>query len=139
METHNLADWVGRSETVTDTATPTPFAALSATLDWPSERPAPGTPLPSLWHWLYFLPLHRQSDIGADGHAKRGGFMPPVPLPRRMWAGSDFVFHQPLLIGDTLERTSTIADVQEKTGRTGSLVFVKVRHEVGATAATRWP
>lgn len=130
METHNLADWVGRSETVTDTATPTPFAALSATLDWPSERPAPGTPLPSLWHWLYFLPLHRQSDIGADGHAKRGGFMPPVPLPRRMWAGSDFVFHQPLLIGDTLERTSTIADVQEKTGRTGNLVFVKVRHEV---------
>ena len=132
METQhiNLSDWIGRSETVTDIATATPYAALSATLDWPAERPAAGTPLPSLWHWLYFLPLHRQSDIGPDGHAKRGGFMPPVPLPRRMWAGSDFVFHSPLQVGDTLERTSTIAEVQEKTGRSGSLVFVKVRHEL---------
>ena len=138
METQhiNLSDWIGRSETVTDIATATPYAALSATLDWPAERPASGTPLPSLWHWLYFLPLHRQSDIGPDGHAKRGGFMPPVPLPRRMWAGSDFVFHSPLRVGDTLERTSTIADVQEKTGRSGSLIFVKVRHEVRRNGAS---
>jgi len=126
----NLADWVGRSETVTDTATATPYAALSATLDWPAERPAPGTPLPALWHWLYFLPLARQSEIGPDGHPKRGGFLPPVPLPRRMWAGSDFIFHQPLLVGDTLARTSTIVDVKEKSGRTGTLLFVRVRHEI---------
>jgi hydroxyacyl-ACP dehydratase HTD2-like protein with hotdog domain len=75
----NLQDWTGRSETVEDIATATPHAAFRATLDWPAtpgqERPAPGTPLPSLWHWLYFLPIHRQSDIGPDGHAKRGGFM----------------------------------------------------------------
>lgn len=127
----NLQDWIGRSETVEDIATATPYAALSATLDQPDiQRPAPGTPLPCLWHWLYFLPIHAQSEIGPDGHAKRGGFMPPVPLPRRMWAGSDFVFHEPLLIGDKLRRTSTIADVKEKSGRTGSLIFVKVRHEV---------
>jgi 3-methylfumaryl-CoA hydratase len=130
----NLQDWIGRSETVDDTATATPYAALCATLDFPPapgpQRPAPGTPLPSLWHWLYFLPIYPQSEIGPDGHAKRGGFMPPVPLPRRMWAGSDFEFHEPLLIGDALQRTSTIVDVKEKSGRTGSLIFVKVRHEI---------
>ena len=126
----DLADWIGRSEVVHDMATPTPYAALSATLDWPAERPPAGTPLPPLWHWLYFLPLYPQSEIGADGHARRGGFLPPVPLPRRMWAGSDFEFHTPLQVGDQLERTSTIADVKEKSGRTGSLIFVKVRHEV---------
>ncbi len=126
----NLQDWVGRSETVADTLTPTPYAALSATFDRPAERPAPGTPLPALWHWLYFLPLHRQSEIGPDGHAKRGGFLPPVPLPRRMWAGSQFQFHHPLRIGDALTRTSTIESVKEKSGRTGPLVFVKVRHEL---------
>jgi len=126
----NLADWIGRSERVVDTITPTPFAALSATLDREATRPADGNPLPPLWHWLYFLPLHRQCELGADGHARRGGFLPPVPLPRRMWAGSQFTFHHPLRVGDVLERTSTIHDVTEKTGRTGKLVFVKVRHEI---------
>jgi len=126
----NLKDWVGRTESVTDVATATPYAALSATFDRTPERPPAGTPLPALWHWLYFLPLHRQSEIGPDGHAKRGGFLPPVPLPRRMWAGSQFEFHKPLLVGDTLTRRSTIADVTEKSGRTGRLVFVKVRHEI---------
>ena len=129
-----LQDWIGKSETVHDVATATPYAALAATLDWPSEpgaqRPLAGTPLPPLWHWLYFLPISQQSEIGPDGHPKRGGFMPPVPLPRRMWAGSDFEFHAPLLIGDALSRTSTIVDVKEKSGRTGPLIFVKVRHEL---------
>jgi len=129
-KTVNLADWVGRSETVEDEATATPYAALSATLDWPARRPPAGTALPLLWHWLYFLPLPRQPEIGPDGHAKRGGFLPPVPLPRRMWAGSDFEFHEPLLVGDKLARTSTIVDVKEKSGRTGALLFVKVRHEI---------
>jgi 3-methylfumaryl-CoA hydratase len=126
----SLQDWIGRTETVTDTVSATPFAALSATLDGPMLRPPPGTPLPPLWHWLYFLPLHPQSEIGPDGHARRGGFLPPVPLPRRMWAGSDFVFHAPLAIGDRLQRVSTIQDVRTKTGRTGPLVFVTVRHEL---------
>jgi 3-methylfumaryl-CoA hydratase len=126
----NLKEWIGKSETISDVATATPYAALSATLDWPAERPAIGTPLPALWHWLYFLPLHRQSEIGPDGHAKRGGFLPPVPLPRRMWAGSQFEFHKPLRVGDAITRVSTIQDVTEKSGRTGPLVFVKVRHEI---------
>jgi 3-methylfumaryl-CoA hydratase len=128
--TQNLKDWIGRTEQVSDVFTATPYAALSATLDRPSERPENGTPLPALWHWLYFLPLHRQSEIGPDGHGLRGGFLPPVPLPRRMWAGSQFSFHQPLHIGDAVTRTSTIEDVTEKNGRSGPLVFVKVRHEL---------
>jgi 3-methylfumaryl-CoA hydratase len=86
--------------------------------------------LPALWHWLYFLPLHKRSEIGPDGHAKRGGFLPPVTLPRRMWAGSQFEFHTPIRVGDTITRTSTIHDVTEKAGRTGPLVFVRVRHEI---------
>ena len=126
----NLRDWIGKTETVDDVATATPYAALSATLDRGTARPVHGTPLPPLWHWLYFLPIHSESDIGPDGHAKRGGFLPPVPLPRRMWAGSQFQFNHPLHVGDTLTRTSTIEDVTEKSGRSGPLVFVRVRHEI---------
>jgi len=140
----DLQAWTGRSETLDDVVTATPYAALSATLDWPvatgahqlnAGRPAAGTALPYLWHWLYFLPIYPQSEIGEDGHAKRGGFLPPVPLPRRMWAGSDFEFHEPLLVGDELSRTSTIVEIKEKSGRTGSLIFVKVRHEIRRNGA----
>lgn len=132
----DLKSWIGRSESVSDTITATPCAALSATLDRAPERPAIGTKLPPLWHWLYFLPLHRRSEIGPDGHARRGGFLPPVPLPRRMWAGSQFTFDAPLRVGDAVTRTSTIEDVTEKSGRTGRLVFVKVRHEIAREGAT---
>ena len=92
--------------------------------------PATGQLLPPVWHWLYFLPLARQSEIGPDGHPRRGGFLPPVELPRRMWAGSKLRFEGPLHVGDAIERVSTIEDVSEKSGRSGTLVFVKVRHEV---------
>jgi 3-methylfumaryl-CoA hydratase len=132
-----LRAWIGRSETATDTITDTPVKALDATLDHPSRRVEAGMPLPPLWHWLYFLPLHRHSDIGADGHARRGGFMPPVPLPRRMWAGSQFEFHAPVRVGDAVERRSTIVDVALKQGRTGTLVFVKVRHDLHCNGAAQ--
>ena len=131
----NLSDWLGRSETDHDTIGATPVLALTATLDHPAAPVLPGSLLPPLWHWLYFLPMHRQSDIGADGHAKRGGFMPPVPLPRRMWAASEFEFFAPVRVGDAVARTSTIADVTQKEGRTGKLVFVKVRHELRCNGA----
>ena len=134
--TNDLQGWVGRSESVRDRIVATPVNALNATLDHEATPAADGAALPPLWHWLYFLPLHRQSEIGADGHAKRGGFLPPVPLPRRMWAGSQFEFRSPVRVGDAVERTSTIADVTQKEGRTGKLVFVKVRHEVRCNEAT---
>ena len=84
--------------------------------------------------------MHRQSEIGPDGHARRGGFLPPVPLPRRMWAGSQFEFRAPIRVGDRVARTSTIDDVTSKEGRTGKLVFVKVRHELRCNDAPirRW-
>ena len=126
----DLTAWIGRSETVHDTLGATPVVALTATLDHPATPVSTGMPLPPLWHWLYFLPMHRQSEIGADGHARRGGFLPPVPLPRRMWAGSQFEFHAPVRVGDAVARKSTIADVTVKHGRTGQLVFVKVKHEL---------
>src|SRR6201987_1247422 len=94
-----------------------------------------GKPLPPPWHWLYFLPLHRQSEIGPDGHAKRGGFLPPVPLPRRMWAGSQFEFRSPIRVGDRVARTSTLDDATTRGGRTGELGFVRVRHEVRCNEA----
>ena len=126
----DLRAWIGRSQTVLDTITAAPVVGLTATLDHPASPVPPGTPLPPLWHWLYFLPMHPQSEIGPDGHARSGGFLPPVPLPRRMWAGSQFEFNAPVHVGDAAERRSTIADVTVKDGRTGRLVFVKVRHEL---------
>ena len=131
-----LRAWIGRGETVHDTLGATPVKALAATLDHPAAPVPTGTPLPPLWHWLYFLPLHRQSEIGPDGHARRGGFLPPVPLPRRMWAGSQFEFRSPVRVGDAVARTSTIDDVTSKAGRTGQLVFVKVRHELRCNGAS---
>ena len=131
-----LRAWLGRSETVHDTIGPTPVLALTATLDHPPAAVSAGMPLPPLWHWLYFLPMHRQREIGPDGHARRGGFLPPVPLPRRMWAGSQFEFRSAVHVGDTVARTSTIDDVTAKEGRSGKLVFVKVRHELRCNGAT---
>lgn len=106
------------------------MAALAATLDIDIPYPQPGDPLPPLWHWLYFLPFPRQSELGPDGHAKRGGFLPPVELPRRMWAGGRTEFHRPLRVGESISRTSRIADVRYREGRSGALVFVLVRHEI---------
>lgn len=127
----SFREWIGRSESRQDEITRTPIAALAATLDRDDPLPNPGDAVPPLWHWLYFLPIHRQSEIGADGHPRRGGFLPPVPLPRRMWAGSRFEFHHPLRVGEPISRTSQIVDVSLKEGRTGPLVFVLVRHEIG--------
>ena len=128
----HLQSWSGRTETLSDEITAAPVRGLSATLDRDDAAPVAGTGLPPLWHWLYFLPHHRQSEIGPDGHAQRGGFLPPVPLPRRMWAGGrlQWVLSNPIQVGDTVQRTSRIASVTHKAGRTGDLLFVMVQHEV---------
>ncbi|MDE2120520.1 MAG: MaoC family dehydratase N-terminal domain-containing protein, partial [Betaproteobacteria bacterium] len=131
----DLADWIGRSETRDDVVTAAPVRGLTATLDREPEEVRPGMVLPPLWHWLYFLPSERQTDLGADGHARRGGFLPPVDLPRRMWAGSEFEFRAPVRVGDALSRTSTIVEVTRKQGRSGPLVFVKVRHDIRCNGA----
>ena len=129
-DTNPWRDWIGRTERRGDLVTPAPLAMLSATLDRDDPEPVAGSEVPPLWHWLYFLPVARQSGIGPDGHPKRGGFLPPVPQPRRMWAGGRLAFEHPLHVGDEITRSSRIADVNVKEGRSGALVFVTVRHEI---------
>jgi 3-methylfumaryl-CoA hydratase len=133
-ELAHLAGWVGRTETRTDVVHAAPIAALSALLDRDDPPPRAGDAMPPLAHWLYFHHFHRQSELGPDGHARRGEFLPPVPLPRRMWAGSRLEFHRRIAIGEEIGCVSRIAAVQVKEGRSGPLVFVTVRHEVGNAA-----
>jgi len=123
-------EWVGRTETREDVVAAAPLASLSALLDRDDPPPREGDAAPPLAHWLCFLPTYRQSEAGPDGHAARGGFLPPVPLPRRMWAGSRLEFLRPLRVGSRISRRSRIAAVTPKEGRSGALVFVTVRHEV---------
>lgn len=129
-----LEKWIGQCMTAVDRITPVPVLAMAATLDREEADAGDGDVLPPLWHWLYFLPLHRHSEIGQDGHPRRGGFLPPVPLPRRMWAGSRLQFVQPLRIGESVERVSRIESVSGKHGRSGELVFVKVHHTLSNAA-----
>ena len=125
-----LQAWIGRTETRSDVISPVPAAGMSATLDYSSSRASVGEPLPPAWHWLYFLQTPAASDIAVDGHAARGGFLPPVPLQRRMWAGSEIRFDTPLHIGDEVRRESTVVDINHKQGASGELVFVTVEHHI---------
>jgi len=126
----SFTDWIGKTEVRSDIVTAGQVVALSATLDRDDPEPQQGDPLPLLWHWLFFLDRHRASELGPDGHARRGGLLPPIPLPRRMWAGSRFEFHHPLRVGDQITRETRVIDIKEKSGRSGPLVFVVVRHEI---------
>ena len=126
--------WVGRSEQRGDTITAAPLSGLAATLDRDDPVPAAGSAVPPLWHWLYFLPMARQSELGPDGHPHRGGFLPPVALPRRMWAGGRLSFSRPLVVGEVATRSSRIAAVTAKAARSGPLVFVTVQHEISTSA-----
>jgi 3-methylfumaryl-CoA hydratase len=131
--TPDLRDWIGRRETARDVARVAPALGLAATLDRAdlmARLQSAGSLLPPAWHWLYFLPTALQSTLGADGHPIRGGFLPPVTLPRRMWAGSRLTFPATIGFDAPLERTSTIAAVDHKSGRSGELVLVTVRHEI---------
>jgi len=117
--------WLNRSETTTDDVPPFPLRAMASTLgrEWPDT-------VPPLWHWLYFLSAAPLAKVGTDGHPRRGGFLPPVELPRRMWAGGRLTFAAPLPVGKPASRRSEITHIEEKTGRSGRLVFVTVRHRI---------
>ncbi len=130
MHLEDLKQWVGKTETLEDHVTLAPMAALAATLGRDDPPPRLGDDLAPCWHWLYFLPVHPLATIATDGHPKRGGFLPPVALPRRMWGGSRLSFMHPLRAGSTVTRTSRIADISAKQGRSGPLVFVRVHHEL---------
>lgn len=125
------AEYVGREEVRHDTIPEVAIRGLAATLDLDAREVAPGGRLPPLWHWMLFQDWVPASALGPDGHPRRGGFLPPVhDLPRRMWAGGRVSFAGELFAGEAIERRSTILKVEEKTGGSGRLVFVTVRHVI---------
>jgi len=127
----DIRDWIGRTEAASDIIAPMRVAELQATLNRDPAPPAPGAELPCLYHWMFaaFLGLVPAGDIGPDGHPRRGGFLPPVALPRRMWAASDVTFHAPLRVDDAVTRHAEIENIEAKSGRSGALTFVTVRHD----------
>ena len=125
----DFSSWIGKQETVSDVLEPARSNALRAALGDPAPLQA-GDALPQLHHWLYFWNVQPPAGLGTDGHPAKGGFLPPVPLPRRMWAGGRLKFLQPLRLGDTVTKTSTIRKVEAKSGKSGNLVFVTVEHQL---------
>lgn len=134
--TQEISGWIGRNESTADHVSVWPALALAAALDL-DLVPAVGDALAPVWHWLYFLPTYKASELGYDGHARLGGFLPPIPLPRRMWAGGRLVFERALRIGENATRDSRIDDISFKTGRSGSLAFVLVRHTIRGDQGAR--
>ncbi len=123
--------WVGRTQTLEDGMDLWPVRGLTATLGLAhSPVVTKGDPVPFPWVWMYFLEPASKAELGPDGHPKRGGFLPPVPYPRRMWAGSRCTFHAPVRALQTAQKTSTILSVTEKAGQAGPMVFVTVAHEI---------
>lgn len=125
----DFSAWIGKQEVLTDVLEPARSNALLAALGETGGLKA-GDAMPLLHHWLYFWNVVQPSGLGEDGHPAKGGFLPPVPLPRRMWAGGRLTFHQPLHIGEQVTKTSTILKVEAKSGKSGNLVFVTVQHEL---------
>jgi 3-methylfumaryl-CoA hydratase len=130
--TADLGDWRPAPQHALDVVTPAAAAGLHGLLDSPGDPPGEGDPLPPLWHWMAFLPRVPQAELGADGHPRVGAFLPPVPFPRRMFAGGRLEFGGPARVGEPLERESRVTSVEEKHGRSGALMFVTVRHEIRA-------
>ena len=131
LDIDHLRGWIGRSSLAHDVVSARMVAEFRAMLDLPAAEEA--EPAPPAIHWCLAPQVARARDLGSDGHPARGGFLPPVPLPRRMWAGGTLELFDPFRVGDRVERRSRIADVTAKTGRTGSLCFVAVEHDYGTT------
>ncbi|MEP1661349.1 MAG: MaoC family dehydratase N-terminal domain-containing protein [Anderseniella sp.] len=129
MSQSDLTDWVGRSRATRGTIDVAQLAKVAATLDRPMPALDEAACLPPGWHWAFFPDITPLSGIGRAGHQALGEFLPPITLPRRMWASGDLKIIQPLSIGETVDKTSTIVSIEEKQGRTGPLVFVRVGHE----------
>jgi 3-methylfumaryl-CoA hydratase len=125
----DFSAWVGRQEELIDVLEPARSNALRAALGEIEPLPA-GAELPLLHHWLYFWNVQPPEGLGVDGHPAKGGFLPPVSLPRRMWAGGRLKFHAPLILGERVTKTSTILKVEAKSGKSGHLVFVTVEHRL---------
>jgi 3-methylfumaryl-CoA hydratase len=136
LDLDHLRQWIGRSSEASDIVTAQLVKGLRATLFQEIGEPTTGDAAPFTVHWCLAQPVFPMAMLGPDGHPTRGGFLPPVPLPRRMWAGGELEFLDPLRVGDEARRTSRIADVTVKTGSTGTLCFVAVDHLVSTERGT---
>lgn len=130
LDIAELRRWIGQTEVVEEVIAETPVRMRAAMLDHDDPPPRAGDPIPPLSHWTYLIPSHLQSELAEDGHAVRGVFMPPVPLPRRMYAGGRVQFLKPIRIGEKATRTGRVTDLVAKQGRSGQLVFASVRQEI---------
>lgn len=126
LNLESLREHVGRRLLSTDTITPGPANLLRLSLGRPEPEIAPGDALPPGWHVLYFLPRFRPEELRPDGSPIDAGVVPPMPLPRRMFAGERLRFHRPLRVGEAVRRETELADIALKTGATGTLVFATV-------------
>jgi 3-methylfumaryl-CoA hydratase len=130
QDLEKLKDWIGQKDSAVDYITIPSVHRLAATLDRDDPMPKAGDPLPIGWHAILFPRVVRHSQVGADGHPERGDFLPPVPLPRRMFAWKRTTFLQDLHVGDEVRRESTIEAVNVKQGRSGQMVFVTVKTDI---------
>lgn len=129
----DFGEWIGRSETRVDRLDPVRCNALFAAFG-SSASVSMGDTLPLLHHWLHFWDVRPPADLGEDGHPAKGGFLPPIPLPRRMWAGGRLRFEAPLVLGEEAEKVTTIRSIALKDGRSGTLVFVTLEHQISGAA-----
>ncbi|NKB19210.1 MAG: acyl-CoA dehydrogenase [Alphaproteobacteria bacterium] len=122
--------WIGKQSSTEALVTAYQADALTATLDRDDAPFKEGDTIPPGWHLFYIREVVKLRDTAADGHPKRGDFLPPIDLPRRMWAGTQATYHQPIHVGETIRNVTTIEAVTPKTGKTGNLVFLKLKHEI---------
>lgn len=125
----NYSNWIGKKEIQNDYSDYRSVAMMQALLSETDKLPAD---LPHLYHWFYFLPLVNGQDLAVDGHPKKGGFLPPIPFPKRMWAGSRLEFIRPIVAHQSLRRESEILKVELKHGKSGDMYFVTVQHSIYA-------
>jgi 3-methylfumaryl-CoA hydratase len=126
-----LKEWIGRSREAEEVITPRLVEAYRATLA-PHLAPVAAEEAPLALHWCLAPELAPTGALGPDGHSLGTGFLPPMPLPRRMWAGGEVETLAPLRLGDRVIRRSVIGDISLKEGRSGALCFLTVRHELAS-------
>ena len=124
-----LLEWINKTTEAEDTIRLQPANFMEATLNRPPKLKE-GDNLPPLWHWVYFLEAKPESDLGRDAHPKKGDFLPPIQLPRRMWAGGRFTFYNDLVIGEKAKKITTIKKIAEKEGSAGPLCFITLEHKI---------
>ena len=128
VDIDHLRKWIGKIDNVTDYVTPIVEQRYRATLNMDIGNPKVGEPVTSGLHWMLGWNLVKNDELGVDSHPALGEFLPPVPLPRRMWAGSEIKVLKPIRVGDKVVKQSTVADIQVKEGRTGLLCFVTAEY-----------